>query len=808
VASFGPGGGEDVGQRYYGQSVPRREDRRFVTGQGQYLDNLPVPGTLHAVVVRCPFAHARIVNVDTAPALSMPGVVAAFSGADLRSDWRASLPMMWAVTDEVRIPDHWPLAVDEARFAGDGVAVVVGRTLAAAKDGAEAVVAEYDPLPAVIDMEVALREGAPLVHPRFGTNLCYRFGLSNGDTEAVFSSADVVISRRLRIPRLLPSPMETRAVLAEPGRRGDFTLTTTTQVPHMVRRFLVETVGLSEQQLRVVVPDVGGGFGSKLNVYAEEALALALARRFGAPVKWVEERSESALATTHGRGQIQDFSLAARRDGTLQGIRVSILSSMGAYLQLETAGIPALGRLMFPGQYRAEAYSFEATSVFTNEPPTGAYRGVGRAEATYGLERMMDHLAREVGLDPAEIRRRNYLPKGEFVSNGAGIPYDSVDFERPLDRVLEMSGYPNLRARQSEQRGHQGRRLGIGICSYVDATGLGSSPLLARTNYQWGGWESGRVRVLPTGKIEVFSGTVPQGQGHETALAQLAAGSFGVPMEDVAVFQGDTAIVPHGTGTFGSRSLCVGGTAIHMAAQAVLTKARTIAAHLLEASEEDLEFAEGRFSVSGAPGRGVSLADVARAAYLAHSLPAGTDPGLDENAVFEPPDWTYPFGTHLAVIEVDTETGSVQVVRYVAVDDCGNVLNPALVEGQVRGGIAQGIAQALFEEVVYTPDGQPESTSLMSYLVPSAADLPGFELDRTVTPSLINPLGAKGVGEAGTIAAPAAVMNAVVDALVPLGVDEVDMPASPQRVWAAIRATADRSSSRSEATIRETPGPA
>ncbi|HEV8421437.1 MAG TPA: molybdopterin cofactor-binding domain-containing protein, partial [Actinomycetota bacterium] len=479
---------------------------------------------------------------------------------------------------------------------------------------------------------------------------------------------------------------------------------------------------------------------------------------------------------------------------------------MGAYLQLETAGIPALGRLMFPGQYRAEAYSFEATSVFTNEPPTGAYRGVGRAEATYGLERMMDHLAREVGMDPAEIRRRNYLPKGESVLNTVGIPYDSVDYEPALDRVLEMAGYPELRKEQSERTGAGGRRLGIGLCSYVDATGLGSSPLLSRTNYQWGGWESGRVRILPTGKVEVFSGTVPQGQGHETAWAQVAADSLGVPVEDVAVLQGDTAVVPQGTGTFGSRSLCVGATAIHLAARAVIDKARTIAGHLLETAEEDLEFAEGRFFVSGAPEHDVSLPDVAHAAHLAHNLPAGVEPGLDEKAVFEPPDWTYPFGIHLAVVEVDLETGEVRVVRYVAVDDCGHVLNPMLVEGQVRGGIAQGIGQALFEEVTYTPDGQPEATSLMSYLVPSAPDLPAFDLDRTVTPTPINPLGAKGVGEAGTIAAPAAIMNAVVDALAPLGVHDVEMPASPERVWAAILAAA--SVRPAVGTIRETPGPA
>jgi carbon-monoxide dehydrogenase large subunit len=777
----------------YGQSLPRREDRRFVTGRGRYLNNLTVPGVLHAVLVRSPFAHARIASVETKRALAMPGVVAAYSGADLRPDWHASLPMMWAVTDEVRIPDHWPLTVDEARYAGDGVAVVVARTLAEAKDGAETVDVEYEPLPVVTDMEAALAADAPLLHDEFGTNLCYRFGLSNGDVEGVFSSAEVVVGRRLRIPRLIPSPMETRAVLAEPGPRDDFTLTTTTQVPHMVRRFLVETVGLAEHQLRVICPDVGGAFGSKLNVYAEEALAIALARRLGAPVKWVEERGENPLATTHGRGQIQDFALAARRDGTLLGLRVSILTSMGAYLQLETAGLPVLGRLMFPGQYRMNAYSFDVTAMFTNEPPAGAYRGVGRAEATYGLERMMDHLAREVGVDPAEIRRMNYLPRGEGVLNGVGIPYDSVDYEPALDRALKLAGYEEVRTEQaaSVPTANSARRVGIGVCSYVDATGLGSSPLLSRTNYQWGGWESGRVRVTPTGKVEVFSGTVTQGQGHETAWAQLVSDSLGVPMEDVAVFQGDTATVPHGTGTFGSRSLCVGGTAIQMAARAVIQKARTIAAHILETAEDDVRFEDGRFTISGAPERGVSLADVSRAAYLAHSLPPGTDPGLDEQSVFEPPDWTYPFGVHVAVVEVDTETGQVRVVRYVAVDDCGNVLNPMLVEGQVRGGIAQGVGAALLEEVSYTGEGQPEATSLLAYLVPSAAELPGFLLDRTVTPTTINPLGAKGVAEAGTIAAPAAVMNAVVDALASLGVDDLDMPATPERVWSALGSARD-----------------
>jgi carbon-monoxide dehydrogenase large subunit len=776
-------------RRYVGERIPRREDRRLVTGGGEFLDNRRVSGVLHMVVVRSPFAHARIEKVDTARALNAPGVVAALSGADLREDWASALPMMWPLAPDLRIPEHWPLAMDEARFAGDGVAVVVATSPAAASDGAELVEVDYDPLPAVTDMEAALLEGAPLVHQEFGTNLCYRLEYANGDPDAAFARAEVVVTRRLRIPRVIPTPMETRAVLAEPGRRDDFTLWSTTQVPHLLRRFVSGTVGIDEHRLRVVVPDVGGAFGSKLNVYAEEALALALARRLGAPVKWVEERSENAVATTHGRGQIQDFSLAATLDGKLLGVKVSSLASMGAYLQLETPGIPPLGKFLFAGQYAAEGYAYELTSVFTNEPPTGAYRGVGRAEALYGIERMMDHLARELRLDPADVRRRNYLPRGGEVVNAGGIPYDSVDYEPPLDRALDLVGYRALREEQGRRGSERGQasKLGVGLSSYVDAAGLGPSPVLAFTNYQGGGWESGRVRVLPTGKVEVFTGTMPSGQGHETAWAQLAAQALGVTMDDVVVLLGDTAVVPQGTGTFGSRSLSVGGSAIHLAAGRVRDKASRIAAHLLEAAEADIRFDDGAFSLAGAPDRTISLADVARAAYYAQSLPPDTEAGLDEQILWEPADFSYPFGVHVAVVEVDVETGLAKLVRYVAVDDCGNAVNPMLVEGQVHGGIAQGVGQALMEEVTYTPDGSPESASFLNYLIPSAPELPAFDLDRLVTPSPVNPLGAKGVAESGTIAAPAAVMNAVMDALAPLGVQDVDMPASPERVWAAIR---------------------
>ena len=779
---------ETMTRRYIGEGVSRKEDRPLLTGRGQYLDNIRVPGGLHAVVVRCPFAHARVKLVDTGPALAVPGVVAAFSGADLSGDWAEPLPLIWPVTPEVRIPDHWPLAPVVAKFAGDGVAVVAGRTLAEASDGAEAVAVDYEPLPAVTDVEDALRDDAPTVHEQFGTNRCYQLEFMRGEVDAVFSGAEVVVTRRLRVPRVIPSPMETRAVLAESHPNGDFTLWTTTQVPHLVRRMVSGSAGIPEHQLRVVAPDVGGAFGSKVNVYGEEALALALTRRLGRPVKWVEDRSESAVATTHGRGQVQQVSLAARSDGTIVGIRVSVLASMGAYLQLETPGIPALGMLLFGGAYGAEAYAYQCTGVFTNEPPTGAYRGVGRAEALYAIERTMDALAREVGVDPAEIRRRNFLPRGELVFNAGGIPYDSVDYEKTLDVALELAGYAKLRSDQAVRRERgEVRQLGIGLSSYVDSSGVGPSPILGRVNYQGGGWEAGRVKVLPTGKLEVFTGTCPQGQGHETLWSQIAAQTLEVPLEDVAVFHGDTAVVPQGAGTFGSRSVAVGGAAIHIAAKAVLAKSRRIAAHLLESAEEDVEFSDATFSVAGAPERSVSLAEVARAAHLAHNLPEGTAPGLDEMAVFEPQNFTYPFGTHVAVVEVDAETGRVGLVKYVAVDDCGNVINPILLEGQIHGGVAQGVGEALFEEVRYTPEGQLETASFLNYLVPSPADLPPIEVARTTTPTVVNPLGAKGIAEAGTIAAPPAVMNAVVDALAPFGVQDVDMPATPERVWAALR---------------------
>ena len=775
--------------KYVGRSVPRREDAALVTGCGLFTDNFVLPGMLHFAVVRSPFAHAIIRAADVSAASMVDGVVAAFTGADLMDEWATPLPMIWPVSKDINVPDHWPIAPGRVRYAGDAVAVVVAESSAAAQDGAELVAVDYEALEPVIDMEEALEEGAPLVHEEFGTNRCFEVSLTNGDVDKAFRDAAVTLRERYVQQRLIPSPMETRAVLVDPSpATGEFTLWSSTQVPHILKTELSGCVGVPAHKLRVIAPDVGGGFGAKLNVYGEEALAVVLARRLGRPIKWVEGRSEHCVATSHGRGQVQYVNIAATADGKIQGVRVRILASMGGYLLLETPGIPTLGKFLYAGVYGADAYEFSCVGVFTNQTPTDAYRGAGRPEASYAIERAMDALGRRVGVDPAEIRRQNLLPPGDNLDNAAGIPYDSLDVEPTLDEALRVADYDALRKEQRRRRDQGSTRLvGVGLSCYIESCGVGPSRVLAKSNYQAGGWETARVRMLAGGKVEVVTGTSPHGQGHETSWSQIVADRLGVAVEDVAVHHGDTAVSPAGLDTYGSRSLVVGGTAVYRAAERVWSKARALAAHLLEASEEDLRFEGGQFSISGAPHRALSIGVVARAAYLAHDLPDGMEPGLEEQVFYDPPEFTYPFGTHVAVVEVDTETGSVELVRYVAVDDCGNVVNPMIVEGQIHGGLAQGIAQALYEEAVYNRDGQLETGSFMSYLVPSAIELPSFEVSRMTTPSPINPLGAKGAGEAGTIGSAQAVMNAVVDALVPLGVTQLDMPASPERVWSALR---------------------
>ena len=771
---------------YIGASLPRREDRKLLTGQGSFVDNLTLPGMLWMALVRSPYPHARIVGVDVAAAAGAPGVVAAYSGHDLAEEWGGSLPCAWPVTEDIEMPPHWPLAQDKARYEGDAVAVVVADSRAAALDAAELIKVEWEPLPAVIDVAHALDEGAPLVHDNLPSNKCYVWPLEGGDVAKAFADAEVTVSERYRQQRLIPSAIEPRGVLAQPvPATGELTLWSATQVPHVLRVTLSGVLGMPEAKLRVIAPDVGGGFGSKLNVYAEEALALVLARRLGRPIKWTEERTEGFQATIHGRDVIQEIELAATKEGRITGVRVRLTAAMGAYLQLVTPGIPLLGAWIYNGAYDIPAYGFECTGVFTNTTPTDAYRGAGRPEATYAIERTIDALARAVGKDPVEIRRLNFIK--EFPHTiASGLTIDSGDYGQTLDRALELAGYEALRAEQAKRRADGDvKQLGIGLSTYNEMCGLAPSRILGAIRYGAGGWDAATIRCLPTGTVQALIGTSPHGQGHETAFSQIVADRLGCAPDEVEVLHGDTAVVPLGMDTYGSRSLAVGGVALYHAADKVIEKARKIVAHQIEVSEDDLEYEAGSFHVKGTD-RAMTVKDAALAAWTAHNLPDGMEPGLEETAVYDPPNFSWPGGAHLAVVEVDSETGDTRLLRYVAVDDVGTVVNPAIVDGQVHGGIAQGVAQALYEEAAYDDDGNLLTTNLLTYLVPSAAELPSFELDREVSPSPSNPMGVKGVGETGTIASVAATMNAVIDALSTYGVTDLDMPASPERVWRAI----------------------
>jgi carbon-monoxide dehydrogenase large subunit len=770
--------------RGIGAPVERKEDRKLLQGQAQWVDNMSVPGMVYLGVVRSPYAHARIVKVNVAPALAHAGVVAAWSGEDLVDEWHGSLPCAWIPTEETNAPEHKPLSIDKARHAGDAVAVIAATSRGAAADAAELVEVEYEPLPAVVDPEAALVEGAPLVHDQFGTNACYTWKLEAGEVERLFAEADVTVSERYRQNRLIPNAIEPRAVFVTPiPATGEFTLWSTTQVPHIARITLSGVTGIPEAKLRVIAPDVGGGFGSKLNIYAEEALALAVARRLGRAVKWTEGRSEGYLATIHGRDQIQEIELAATAEGKITAVRAKLTAAMGAYLQLVTPGIPLLGAWLYAGSYDVQGYSFECTGVFTNTVPTDAYRGAGRPEATFAIERAVDALARKLGKDPVEIRRLNFIR--EFPATiAAGLTIDSGDFDACLDVALEQSGYETLRAEQRERREKDNpKRLGIGLSTYVEMCGLAPSAILGAIRYSAGGWEAATIRCLPTGTVQVLSGSTPHGQGHDTTWSQIVSDLLGYAIEEIEVLHGDTAVVPLGMDTYGSRSLAVGGVALYYAAERIVEKAKRIAAHLLEVDEAKIEYASGVFS---GPEASLTLKEVAFAAWAAHNLPAGLEPGLEATYVYDPPNFSWPSGAHVAVVEVDTETGAVELLRYIAVDDVGTVVNPTIVEGQIHGGIAQGVAQALYEEAIYDEDGNLLTGNMVSYLVPTAAEFPRWELHRTETPSPTNPLGVKGVGETGAIASPAAVMNAVVDALADDGVTDIDMPATPERVWRAL----------------------
>ena len=778
-----------------GQRLLRREDPALLTGEARFTADLVVPGALHLAVLRSPYARARIRSVDTSAAASAPGVTAVFSGADLAETWGAPMPCAWPVTADMKNPAHYPLAIGQANYVGDGVACVLATSAEAARDAIELIEVDYEPLEAVIDLEDALSDRV-VIHDELGTNRSYTWDLkieeSEGAVDAAFAAARYTVKDRYIQQRLIPAAMEPRAVLAVPQPfGGDMTLYSATQVPHILKVMTALTLGIPEHQMRVVAPAVGGGFGSKLNVYAEELLCVALAKRMNVPVRWTETRSEGCQATIHGRGQIQDIELAADENGRLTAVRVRLIGDMGAYLQLVTPGVPLLGAFLYAGVYELpKAYDFSCTSVFTNMTPTDAYRGAGRPEATYAIERAMDSLAAEIGIDPLELRRRNFIPTASYPYEAfTGLTYDSGDHDRAATLAAEMIDYAGIRERQRTQNVPGAtKRLGIGVSTYFEMCGLAPSRVLASLNYGAGGWEAATVRVLPTNKVQVVTGTAPHGQGHETAWSMIVAEKLGISPDDVDVLHSDTAIAPLGLDTYGSRSLSVGGVAIAIACDKVIDKARQIAAHQLEANPDDLEFAGGQFQVAGSPDRVMPLAAVAFEAFTAHNLPDGLEPNLEAHTTYDPPNFSWPFGTHMCVVEVDTETGQVDVVKYVAVDDCGNQVNPLIVDGQVHGGVVQGLAQALYEEAVYDSDGNLRTSSLAEYLVPAASDVPPIITGHTVTPSPTNQLGVKGVGEAGTIASTPAVINAVVDALSGLGVRDVPMPASPNTVWSVINA--------------------
>jgi aerobic carbon-monoxide dehydrogenase large subunit len=832
----------EMARRYMGNSVPRKEDPALLTGHANWTDNIKLPGMLHMALLRSPYAHARITSIDVSAAEEQPGVVAVYTDEDLAPDLgmseteaearRAGIDVDeasesetdvtpagnderqprtfcgWPVTEDIKIPDHWPLARGEVIFAGEPVAVVLATDRYMAQDALEFIEVNYEPMSVVTDIEKALEDGAPLVHEKLGTNECYIWTLGTGDIENAFSKADVVVSERYIQQRLIPSAIETRAVVVQPAPLGgEFTMYTSTQVPHFVKDILSVMCGVPDTKLRVVAPDVGGGFGSKLNVYSEEVLALVLARKLGVPVKWVEDRSENHLATTHGRGQVQYIELAATNEGKILGMKVKLLADVGAYLQLLGPGIAIFGAFTYPGLYTFDAYSFECTGVFTNLTPTDAYRGAGRSEAAYAHERIMDALARELDMDPAELRLKNLMPPfDEPTMTPAGVQYDSGNYEACMRKALELVEYEEVRAQQKRRReSGDVRQIGIGIGNFTESGGLSPSKVTAAVRLQSAGWEAASVRMLASGKVEVITGTSPHGQGHVTSWSQIAADALGVDVDDVEVLHGDTAIAPYGRDTYGSRSLPVGGVAVHLACEKVVDKARKLAAHMMEAAEEDIEFEAGRFSVAGSPHQNVTIQDVAGAAYLADNLPEGMEPLLNADHVFDPPNFTWPYGTHVCVVEVDTETGMVTIPKYVAVDDCGPVINPAIVDGQLHGGIAQGIGQALYEEALYDEDGNLVTGTMVDYLIPGAPEVPNMILDRTETPSPTNPMGVKGIGESGAIAAQPAVINAVIDALSHEGVTHIDMPASPMRVWQTLQAARGRDARSRDADLSGRP---
>jgi len=781
--------------KMFGASIKRREDPRLITGKATYTDDLHRRGLAYAQIVRSPHAHARIRGIDVEAARRAPGVIAVFTGKDLQGVINP-IPTAWLIPNsDLRTPPHPALAVDTVRYAGDGVAVVVAEDRYTARDAAALVRVDYELLPAVVDQQKAMEPGAPQLHADVPNNLAFKWVVGNAEsTSAAFKEAErdgVVISQHFVNQRLIPNAIETRSVVAEyhSDHYGHLTVWYTTQNPHIARFLMSVVTGLSEHKIRIVAPEVGGGFGSKIPFYADEAIVAFCALRTGRPVKWTEDRRENYQGTIHGRDHITDFEIAARRDGTITAVRGKTWANLGAYLSTAAPGIPTiLHGLMLTGCYTIPHVDYVVYGVMTNTTPVDAYRGAGRPEATYLIERMVDLVAAKLNMDPAEIRRKNFIPADKFpYTTAEGLAYDSGDYAAALDKALAMVDYKRLR--EEQKRGSRnGKRLGIGLSTYVEICGLGPSSVAGAVGFQGGLWESAIVRMHPTAKATVFTGASPHGQGEETTFAQIVAEELGIPVEDIHVVHGDTAAIPMGWGTYGSRTTVVGGAAVAIAARRVKEKATKLAAHMLEAAEQDIVFDQGRFHVRGSPDRAKTIQEVTLQAHLAWNLPAGFEPSLEASAFYDPANFTFPFGTHIAVVEVDTDTGEVDLTRYVAVDDCGRVINPLIVDGQVHGGLVQGIAQALWEGATYGPDGQLLSGTMLDYAVPRAHMFPMFETGRTETPSPHNPIGVKGVGETGTIASTPAVVNAVMDALRSYGIPHLDMPLTPDRIWNAIQA--------------------
>jgi carbon-monoxide dehydrogenase large subunit len=775
-------------ERLVGKSIKRREDPRFITGRGNYVDDLKVPGTTHAVFVRSPHGHARIKKIDTAAALKHPGVVAIFTGKDMTGV--NSLPCGWLLPD-LKVPPHMPLASDAARYVGDPVAVVIAETQSAAQDAAEKVRVTWDVLPAVTATDKAGAKDSPQIHEVAPGNTAFTWQIGDaGKVDAALRGAARVVRKRIVNQRLVANPMEPRACLAsyDPAT-GDLTLWVTSQNPHVHRLLMAAFVlGIPEHKVRVIAPDVGGAFGSKIFLYNEETICSWATRRIKRPVRWTSTRSEAFLTDAHGRDHVTEAEMGFDAQGKIIGLRVKTIANLGAYLSTFAPAVPTyLYATLLNGVYTIPAIHAHVTGVFTNTTPVDAYRGAGRPEAAYLLERMIEAGAAALKMDTAEIRRKNFIPKFD---NGfqtqVALNYDSGNYAAAFDRLLVMLDYRKFRSEQETAR-RQGRLLGIGFSTYIEACSIAPSKVVGSLGAQAGLYESGKVRVHPTGGVTVFTGSHSHGQGHETTFSQLVADELGIPMEQIEIVHGDTGSVPFGMGTYGSRSGSVGGTALLMSLQKIKEKGKKIAAHLLEASPSDIEYANGQFQVRGFPDKAVPFAQVALTAYVPHNYPEGLEPGLEETSFYDPSNFCFPFGAHACVVEVERDTGQVKILRYLAVDDVGNVLNPMIVDGMVHGGIAQGIGQALCEGAVYS-EGQLVTGSMLDYALPKADMLPMYETDRTVTPTPVNPLGVKGAGETGTIAATPAVVNAVVDALAPLGIDHIEtMPLTAARVWGIIQ---------------------